>query len=75
MIEIEHWFYIILGIILWNILYFITYKCFWFSFKLKGKRHNLKVIKCKECKNRFYAWQFETTDLCNNCICLQESQE
>lgn len=60
-----------IGIITTFLIYFILFKIYWFKFKSKGKKYNLKVIKCKSCNNSFYAYDFETTKLCCNCICLE----
>ena len=64
-----------LGMILVLIAYKIIYHCFWYSFKLKGKKHNLKTIRCKTCRNYFYIFSFEKQKECSNCISLRLSKE
>ena len=59
-----------IGIITIYLIYHILFRIFWYCFKLKGKRHNLKVIKCKLCRNYFYSFDFETNSNCCNCILL-----
>ena len=65
----------IIGLIITYLIYHILYKIHWFWFKYKGKRHNLKIVKCKSCNNSFYAYNFEITTFCCNCILINSKKE
>jgi len=60
-----------IGMIFTYLIFQILYRVLLFQFKYKGKKHNLKIIKCKSCKTSFYAFDYETTIFCCNCILLK----
>lgn len=63
-----------IGMTLALLVYKITYHLFWARFKRIGRERNLKTERCKNCRNFFYVFKWESTKLCGNCTTLRSEQ-